>query len=255
MLAAVLASGEVSDRRLRLFIWACLRQVPLPDGRAPSQSFPDGFRLALDTAERLADKVATEEKRACASATASVIGYRAEERILVAPYTVAEEAFESGDLSESEAQRYWYRPPTAHRLASASLFAASELLLVAVCPDIRSQFPNSDGRIAWEFRSAWLHDANRTANDAHCIDLMRDLFGPFPLRPIFIDPAVLDWNNGMVSAIARRIYDERAFYDLPVLADALRNAGCSDPDILSHCRQPGDHVRGCWVVDLALGNQ
>ena len=48
-------------------------------------------------------------------------------------------------------------------------------------------------------------------------------------------------------------YEDRTFDRLPVLADALEKAGCHDPDILAHCRQPGEHVRGCWLVDLILG--
>jgi hypothetical protein len=49
------------------------------------------------------------------------------------------------------------------------------------------------------------------------------------------------------------IYDERAFDRLPVLADALEDAGCADADLLGHLRGPGPHVRGCWAVDLILG--
>ena len=49
------------------------------------------------------------------------------------------------------------------------------------------------------------------------------------------------------------IYQERAFERLPILADALEEAGCDDPDILSHLRGPGPHVRGCWALDLVLG--
>ena len=53
--------------------------------------------------------------------------------------------------------------------------------------------------------------------------------------------------------MAQSIYDDRAFDRLPILADALEDAGCDKADILNHCRQPGEHVRGCWVVDLVLG--
>jgi hypothetical protein len=49
------------------------------------------------------------------------------------------------------------------------------------------------------------------------------------------------------------IYGERAFDRLPILADALEEAGCDNADILSHCQGPGAHVRGCWVVDLVTG--
>jgi hypothetical protein len=48
------------------------------------------------------------------------------------------------------------------------------------------------------------------------------------------------------------MYDDRDFRAMPILADALEEAGCDNQDILSHCREPGEHVRGCWVVDLVL---
>ncbi|HEY1378110.1 MAG TPA: hypothetical protein VGF55_15015 [Gemmataceae bacterium] len=83
--------------------------------------------------------------------------------------------------------------------------------------------------------------------------MLHDVIGPLPFRPVAVDPAWLAWNHGTVPAIARRVYDERAFHDLPILADALEDAGCTDADILAHCRQGGEHVRGCWVVDLILG--
>jgi hypothetical protein len=76
-----------------------------------------------------------------------------------------------------------------------------------------------------------------------------------PFRPVTLDPKWLLWNHGTVPAIARRVYDERAFHDLPILADALEDAGCTDQDILAHCRTGGPHVRGCWVVDLVLGKE
>jgi hypothetical protein len=53
--------------------------------------------------------------------------------------------------------------------------------------------------------------------------------------------------------VGESIYADRAFDRLPILADALEEAGCTDADILAHCRGPGPHARGCWVVDLILG--
>jgi hypothetical protein len=55
--------------------------------------------------------------------------------------------------------------------------------------------------------------------------------------------------------MAQKMYDSRDFTGLPILADALEKAGCDDTDILGHCRGPGPHVRGCWVVDLLLGKE
>jgi hypothetical protein len=58
--------------------------------------------------------------------------------------------------------------------------------------------------------------------------------------------------NGRRRSAGEAIYTDRAFDRLPILADALEEAGCTDAAILEHCRGPGPHVRGCWVVDLLL---
>jgi hypothetical protein len=79
--------------------------------------------------------------------------------------------------------------------------------------------------------------------------LLRDIVGN-PFRPAAIRPEVLAWDGGRVSKLGQPIYDERRFDDLPILADALEDAGCTDQGILDHLRSPGPHVRGCWVVDL-----
>jgi hypothetical protein len=82
--------------------------------------------------------------------------------------------------------------------------------------------------------------------------LLRDLFGN-PFRPVALDSAWLAWQGGTIPKLAQAIYDDRAFDRLPVLADALLDAGCEDADLLGHLRGPGPHVRGCWPVDLLLG--
>jgi ATP-dependent Clp protease ATP-binding subunit ClpA len=79
----------------------------------------------------------------------------------------------------------------------------------------------------------------------------RNLLHQWPKRFI-IDPSWLSWNNGAVAKLARVIHDDRRWEDLPVLADALEEAGCTDQKILDHCRRPGKHVGGCWVLDLVL---
>jgi hypothetical protein len=82
--------------------------------------------------------------------------------------------------------------------------------------------------------------------------LLRCVFGN-PFCPVALDSSWLAWNDGTVVKLAQGIYEERAFDRLPVLADALEDVGCSDLDILGHCRSGGEHVRGCWVIDLLLG--
>jgi hypothetical protein len=81
------------------------------------------------------------------------------------------------------------------------------------------------------------------------IHYLRDIFGN-PFRPVALDPA---WRTPAVTALAHGIYTDRRFDAMPILADALEEAGCTSEDILAHCRGDGPHVRGCWAVDLILG--
>jgi hypothetical protein len=80
---------------------------------------------------------------------------------------------------------------------------------------------------------------------------LRDIFGN-PFRPIAINTA---WLTSNVVALARAIYDDRAFDRLGTLADALEAAGCDNHDIIRHCREPDPHTRGCWPLDLLLGKE
>ena len=79
--------------------------------------------------------------------------------------------------------------------------------------------------------------------------LLRDIFGN-PFRPIAVD---LAWQTSTVIGLAQGIYDERAFDRLPILADALEDAGCTEATILEHLRGAGPHVRGCFALDALLG--
>jgi hypothetical protein len=93
----------------------------------------------------------------------------------------------------------------------------------------------------------------RTIEAVQC-DLIRDIAGN-PFHQPTVDPVWLTWNDSAVRKLAQTIYDERWYDSLTVLADALGEAGCGDAAILAHCRDPGPHVRGCWVVDLLLGKE
>jgi len=97
-----------------------------------------------------------------------------------------------------------------------------------------------------------IHAENPAASLRHrAVHLLRDLVAS-PLPPMTIDPT---WATPTVRSLAQAIYAERAFDRLPILADALEEAGCTEVAILEHCRGPGPHVRGCWVVDLILGKE
>jgi hypothetical protein len=84
--------------------------------------------------------------------------------------------------------------------------------------------------------------------------LLRCLFSN-PLRLVAAESSWLKWQERTIPKLAAAIYEDRRFEDLPILADALEEAGCGNEDIMRHCREPGAHVRGCWVVDLLLGKE
>ena len=79
--------------------------------------------------------------------------------------------------------------------------------------------------------------------------IIRDIVGN-PFRSVSFSPT---WRTDTAVSLATQMYESRDFSAMPILADALQDAGCDNKDILDHCRGPGSHVRGCWVVDLVLG--
>lgn len=94
-----------------------------------------------------------------------------------------------------------------------------------------------------------LQDREREREHVTQCGILRDVFGN-PFRPVAFNTS---WLTSTVVALAEGIYTKRAFDQLPILADALQDAGCDNADILAHCRSDGPHVLGCWVVDLLLG--
>jgi hypothetical protein len=80
---------------------------------------------------------------------------------------------------------------------------------------------------------------------------MHEIFGN-PFRPVTLNPS---WLTPTVKALAEQIYNDRAFDRMPILADALEEAGCTICEVLEHCRNGGEHVRGCWCIDKILGKE
>ena len=148
---------------------------------------------------------------------------------LAAPLAAAED-FADGGISKEEAQResgrvsgffHWLKEPAVYRIHQLFDPRISEVL--NVYPD-------------WG-------TSEQTA------DLIRDVFGN-PFRPVAFDP---NWRTSSAIALAKTMYDARDFSAMPILADALQDAGCEHAEVLTHCRTASTHVRGCWVVDLVLG--
>jgi hypothetical protein len=82
-------------------------------------------------------------------------------------------------------------------------------------------------------------------------ELLRDICGN-PFRRVVFESV---WRTPTTLTLAASIYEDRAFDRMPILADAMEEAGCDCTDILIHCRAPCTHVRGCWVIDLVLGKE
>jgi hypothetical protein len=206
--------GRVSDRKLRLFACACCRRIwhLLTD---PSS------RRAVEVSERYADGEVgprdLAEALALAAPTRATAAYWAASRNPAK--TVWEACSAASELAADAATREAHAAAAADQAAWNSVLAAEN--------------------------SARAAEAREQAN------LLREVVGN-PARQPSVAPSLRAWHGGTVPRLGRALYDERRFGDLPVLADALEEAGCTDPDILQHCRQPGGHVRGCWVVDLVL---
>ena len=102
-----------------------------------------------------------------------------------------------------------------------------------------------------EWARTWAHRSDATVAyqpAADILAILRDVFAN-PFRPVAFDPS---WRTSTAVALAQAMYDSRDFSAMPILADALQDAGCTSDDILDHCHGDGPHVRGCWVVDLVL---
>jgi hypothetical protein len=102
--------------------------------------------------------------------------------------------------------------------------------------------------LRWLFTWEWKGLTGPPQLDPDWRPTIQDVFGN-PFRPVSLDPA---WATSTVVSLARQMYEGRDFSPMPILADALQDAGCANDDVLDHCRGPGPHVRGCWVVDLLL---
>jgi hypothetical protein len=103
---------------------------------------------------------------------------------------------------------------------------------------------------AWNYRQALRSMRGQAAVVVQYCGLFRCIFGPLAFHSIAITSS---WITATVAEVASAIYQEEAFERLPILADALEEAGCNQQDILGHLRSSAEHVRGCWAVDLLLG--
>ncbi len=217
---------KAGRRKLRLLACGCCRQVWNLLVQAQS-------REALEVVERFADGLASDEQRREAERSAGLV------------------AMQFWQTSE-ELEGYECREARRHYSATAGVqrSAATEDLFKAV-GDAVARVADIIGKYGEDTSGAekWLDDM---------VTLVRDIFGN-PFRPVTLKPP---WKTPTILALATAAYENRILpagtlepARLAILADALEDAGCDNEDILNHLRQPGVHVRGCWVVDLILGKE
>ena len=149
------------------------------------------------------------------------------------------------------AERYADRTGTIEEMLAAhsgTLFSSVASFGVST-----PQVPDANVWAVWRSVTGRIHEAGgkwRPAVNA-VTGIIRDIFG-CRFRPVAFSP---EWRTDTAVSLAQQMYESRDFSAMPILADALQDAGCDNPDILDHCRGPGPHVRGCWVCDLVLGKE
>jgi hypothetical protein len=215
---AYLASPDQNDRKLRLFACACCRQL----GTIIDDS---NMALALLIAERFADREVSNAER--------IDAYKAVDRI--------------AGSRDSDGK---YINPDWLRAAMVSVRSALGFRNPKAAENTSSHVINCLLMKSGEIDKP----EYRIAIDRELLVqsfFVKDIFGN-PFRPVVFDPV---WRTSTALAIAQGIYDDRAFDRLPILADALQDAGCENDDILNHLRGDGPHVKGCWALDLVLGKE
>jgi hypothetical protein len=214
--------GKASDRKLRLLACACCRHVW--DLLLDEQS-----RQAVNAAEQYADGLISHDARIlihdAARAARKAIKKEAPQKGYSPCFNAARaaECVVEGSLESLTAAIGW-----------VSTAVGNQAVPVPADGDFDDAY-----EAVWHFQMFYL------------CPVIRCIFGN-PFRPVSPEASRLTSN---VVNLAHEIYDDRAFDRLPILADALERAGCTDNDIIGHCRQPGEHVRGCWVVDMLLGQE
>lgn len=210
---------RATDRKLRLFLTACCRRIwpLLQDERC---------RRAVEVAERFADGHANREA-------------------LEAAHEAALAARAAGAPGAPANATATYLEPARGRLGydrerPVMLDVHEGASRAASCwANAKSQIEGSN----WS-------ELMRNERRFQCA-LLRDLFRP-PSHLFAIQEA---WRSSTVVALARQMDASNDFSALPILTEAIQDAGCENSDILSHCRGNGPHIRGCWVVDLLLGKE
>lgn len=222
LLRRMMDKGSVL-RKQRLFLVACCHRIHdlLSDERS---------QQAITVVERQADQAASPPEIAHAQSEAASVYKALRPRSVASEYTAACAVMEMTCLAE--------RQSFSHCIYVADLAVLARMSSHRERHQATSDTANPDEIV-------------RHQEEQSQAEYLRDLFGN-PFHPKRVEAG---WTTATVSALAGQMYETRDFGSMPILADALEDAGCTDSEILDHCRSPGPHVRGCWVVDLILGKQ
>jgi hypothetical protein len=238
-----LKAPGVWSHNLQFFACACCRRLweLLPDARS---------RSAIETLEEYAGGRAGRRvlRRAASAATAAALEANGPRpatgpRLAAAQARAAEAVAAAFDPHEGahlaanwarEAVRAWAHGPAAQN--SAYVEKKWQRKKRAKMPPPRKVSLVHEGEAEWQ-----------AERKAQC-ESLRDIFGN-PFHPQTRDQT---WLTPKVLDRARSIANNRSFQNLPQLADYLEEAGCTNQDLLGHCRAPGPHVSGCWVLGLLL---
>jgi hypothetical protein len=240
---AVVPPVTMNERKLRLFLVGCCR-------RQWDLFVDPRCWQAVEVAESLADGLAAESERGAAEQSALTIRKQVMEEML-APSGAGKTHPGMTTMLTADAacvtcwaypdlirqQIAYGRSPTYIPLHPRDRRIRASYGPYKVAEAVAESLAQSLGVAGTQGQV--YSDAEKTEQSAQA-DLLRCIVGN-PFRPVSIN---LGWLTPTVTALAQTIYEERAFDRLPILADALEDAGCTDPTILEHCRGPGPHVRG-----------
>lgn len=226
MLAFV--EGRASGRKLRLVASGCCRLL--------SNYATDSRRWGvLGVVERHADGLADDQELTAAFLEQELMGAPEIPCAGIAPNDPWRRDVAFRDVARG----------SPHDAARGLVSLAPEVLATV---EAHMTLPGGDEH----YRLIYLEERKR--RDAEVARLLRCVFGN-PYRPAVADPAWLAHADGLVAKVTESIYQRRAFDELSLLADALEDSGCTDEQLLRHCRGPGPHARGCFVVDLVTGRK
>jgi hypothetical protein len=232
-LMLVFVRDTASDRKFRLFALACCARIDqhITDPRS---------QAALRFAEQHVEAGVRGRRGRPAVVAGSRLACRAAEDFAQTASAAEDYAQALLEVNAAYAADGPLIPLGYHAALFSSGFASNTVGWASGCADRPGPLPPT-------------YEAAQGAEKAAQTVLLQDVLGPLPFRAVAVAPAWLSWNKGRLRHLATAIFEERSFEGLPVLADALEEAGCTNVDMLNHCRGPGPHVRGCWVVDLLLG--